>query len=73
MTEKCKHCKDGWLDNRFGQDVECVNGILIDIDVYHEGYQRDAVYPVAPCHPDWERQCAGDDNVGFDCQERLAR
>lgn len=73
MSQNCKHCKNGWLDNRFGQDVECVNGILIDIDVYHEGYRRDALYPVAPCHPDWQRQCAGEENVGLDCQERLAR
>lgn len=73
MTSACKFCKNGWLDNRFGQDVECINGILIDIDVYHEGYERDLIYPVAPCHPDWQRQLDGEEDVGLDCQERLAR
>ncbi len=57
----CPHCQNGFLDNRFGQDVECVNGILIDIDVYHEGHQRDVCYPVAPCHPDWSKQDADPD------------
>ena len=33
----CQHCKNGFLDGRFGQDVECVNGVLIDIDEAHEG------------------------------------
>jgi hypothetical protein len=46
----CRHCKNGWFaDQRFGIDVECVNGVLIDIDVAHEGWQRDNVYPAAPC------------------------
>lgn len=68
----CKHCKNGWFyDHRFGTDVECVNGILIDIDVYHDGYQTDVCYPVAPCHPKWDDQCNG---IEFDddSQERLA-
>ena len=36
----CKHCRNGQFDNRFGEDVECVNGVLIDIDVAHEGWQQ---------------------------------
>lgn len=56
----CKHCISGWFDGRFGQDVECVNGILIDIDEAHEG-ARDHVHPVAPCHPMWERQITDPD------------
>lgn len=67
----CKHCRNGWLDNRFGEDVECVNGVLIDIDVFHEGWQRDVDYPVAPCHPMWDRQQAGEDDFPNDCQKRL--
>ena len=60
MSDNCKHCRQGYFDGqRFGQDVECVNGILIDIDVYHDGWQRDTDYPVAPCHPAWKKQCAG--------------
>lgn len=46
---KCAHCENGWLGNRFGQDVECVNGVLIDIDVAHEGWTEDEAYPSAPC------------------------
>lgn len=69
----CKHCQHGWFDGQpFGQDVECVNGVLIDIDVAHEGWQTDVIYPVAPCHPMWARQAAGDESFENDCQERLA-
>jgi hypothetical protein len=71
MNATCTHCRNGFLDNRFGQDVECVNGVLIDIDEAHEGWQRDVVYPVAPCHPMWTRQQSGDDEFPNDCQERL--
>lgn len=71
MGERCQHCLNGWFsDHRFGPDVECVNGILIDIDVYHDGYQRDVNYPVAPCHPMWDRQVKGKDFPN-DSQERL--
>ncbi len=70
----CRHCRNGFFDNqRFGQDVECVNGILIDIDVAHEGWQRDTDYPVAPCHPMWARQQSRDGHFVNDCQERLAQ
>ena len=66
----CAHCKNGYLAGRFGEDVECVNGVLIDIDVAHEGWQRDTDYPVAPCHPGWAAQCAEQD-FDNDCQGRL--
>lgn len=70
MGEACKHCRNGFLDNRVGQDVECVNGVLIDIDVAFEGWARDVDYPVAPCHPMWSRQ-QGSEDFPNDCQERL--
>jgi hypothetical protein len=71
MSEHCKHCQNGWFDDqRFGQDVECVNGVLIDIDVYHEGWARDTILPVAPCHPGWAAQCAEED-FDNDSLERL--
>ncbi len=66
----CKHCQNGWFDDqRYGQDVECVNGVLIDIDVAHDGWSRDTDYPLAPCHPKFKSQ----NRRGFrsDCQERL--
>lgn len=67
---KCQHCIAGWFDGKYGPDTECVNGVLIDIDVATEGWQRDVVYPVAPCHPMWGRQQEGQD-FDNDCQERL--
>lgn len=74
MTAACKHCRNGFFDGRFGEDVECVNGVLIDIDVATEGWATDTVYPVAPCHPQWAAQCkayANGDDIVTDCQERL--
>lgn len=71
---RCRHCDNGFLDGRFGRDVECVNGVLIDIDEYHEGWQRDVCYPVAPCHPDYLKQA--DDPLWVsnftDVQKRLS-
>ena len=69
-ADRCQFCENGFLYARFGRDIECVNGILIDIDVANEGWQHDVEYPVAPCHPMWSRQMAGDDFPN-DCQERL--
>ena len=64
----CKHCKNGWFDDqRFGTDVECVNGVLIDIDVAREGWQRDVEYPSAPCVSRLGEWPKGD----MGCQARL--
>lgn len=57
----CKHCSNGYFARGtngfyFGQDVECVNGVLIDIDEFNEGNSPDVIRPVAPCHPMWEAQ-----------------
>jgi hypothetical protein len=72
MSLPCKHCQNGWFhDSRYGTDVECVNGVLIDIDVYTEGWAPDVLYPVAPCHPMWGRQQAGDEGFKNDSLERL--
>ena len=66
MSGDCAHCRSGWFDPKsggfyFGQDVECVNGVLIDIDEFNEGCALDVIRPVAPCHPMWKRQCADPD------------
>lgn len=76
MGATCKHCRDGFFDpnsggHYFGQDIECVNGVLIDIDEYHEGWPRDVIKPVAPCHPMFARQQAGDESWRNDSLERL--
>ncbi|GAA0765850.1 hypothetical protein [Brevundimonas olei] len=69
----CTHCRNGFLDNQFGQDVECVNGVLIDIDEYYEGHDPHRAYPVAPCHPDWDKQCSDPGEwVSDDVQSRLS-
>ena len=68
----CQHCKNGYLANRFGQDVECVNGILIDIDEYNEGWDESIVRPVAPCHPGWSKQRA-DENWSTSLQDIHSR
>lgn len=48
-ADACKFCQNGFLGNRFGEDVECVNGVLIDIDRATEGRSRAEAYPPAPC------------------------
>ncbi len=73
MTD-CKHCRNGFFDgNRFGVDVECVNGVLIDIDEAHEGISPNTVRQVAPCHPCWEKQKSDPDGETWynDSIERL--
>ncbi len=69
-SKQCKFCNQGYFDcggpYYFGQDVECVNGVLIDIDEAHEGWQPDVCYPLAPCHPNYETREPNDSD------ERLA-
>ena len=61
MTD-CTHCRGGWFEGRrFGEDIHCVNGVLIDIDEAYEGPALDVVRPVAPCHPSWDAQIADPD------------
>lgn len=68
----CKHCDNGYFGGRYGQDVECVNGVLIDIDEAHDG-PTDTMYRVAPCHPMWAKQLADPDgDWPNDTIERLA-
>lgn len=70
--QHCKHCRDGWFNGRFGQDVECVNGVLIDIDEFNEGWSGNTIHPVAPCHPMYSRQCKDPDGDWYnDSIERL--
>lgn len=67
---KCLHCDSGYFSNRYGQDVVCINGVLIDEDEYAEGWETDVSYPVAPCHPCWPKQQAEEDFKN-DSQRRL--
>ena len=64
MSKDCTHCKNGYR----GSDVECVNGVLIDIDEFTEGHHRDLIYRPAPCHPDYCGACKGSgEQDGGDC------
>lgn len=63
----CKYCRNGWLENRYGQDVECVNGVLIDIDVATEGWDRSQAYPSAPCEACPVCGGAGHEDKSGDC------
>jgi len=73
----CTHCRNGFFDRSgnffFGQDVECVNGVLIDIDEFNEGHATDLIRPVAPCHPMWSAQVRDPDGETWvnDSIERL--
>lgn len=74
----CKHCRNGHFHHNgggfyFGQDVECVNGVLIDIDEFNEGHSPDLIRPVAPCHPMWKAQQRDPDGATWvnDSIERL--
>ena len=68
-TKRCPHCANGFLFNNYGQDVECVNGVLIDIDVANEGWEMDVDYPPAPC----QRNKRGEWKSGRnESQERLS-
>lgn len=46
QRHSCPHCSHGYFE---GSETECVNGVLIDVDEAHEGWQRDVNYPAAPC------------------------
>lgn len=64
---KCKYCNNG----HFGYgDVECVNGVLIDIDEFTEGYDPNVIRPPAPCHPARCQTCGGTGEMdGGDCPD----
>lgn len=49
----------GGLRCHLGGDRECINGVCIDVDVYTEGWERDVIYPPAPCHPNRCERCNG--------------
>jgi len=42
----CTHCNNGQFNDT---DIMCISGVLIDVDEFTEGWQRDIAYPPAPC------------------------
>ena len=55
MSRVCQ----GGLRCHLGGDDECINGVRIDVDVYTGGWERDVIYPPAPCHPNRCERCGG--------------
>ena len=67
MTQKhCKHCDNGF----FADEMECINGIMIDVDDFSEGFfAADVWRQPAPCHPLYCLYCTGTgDADGGDCE-----
>lgn len=52
--------------SHLGQDVECVNGVAIDIDVFTSGWSRDTLQTLAPCHPHYCSNCWGTGSISED-------
>lgn len=67
----CSTCDKEQLAARFGENIECVNGVLIDIDEAMAGWDNRANYSVAPCHPMWEQQTSTNTDLAHDVQTRL--
>lgn len=45
-----------------GGDVECCDGVVMDIDEFTEGWQPDAIYPPHSCNPRFCSTCGGTDD-----------
>lgn len=70
MSEQCKFCRQGW--NQEWGDIHCLAqlggpAILMDIDVWMEGFPSNIIYPPAPCNPkrnkrtgDWKSRAKPD-------------
>jgi len=41
----------GQMRGTYLSESGCHDGVWMDDDVYHEGWERDVVYPVCPCSP----------------------
>lgn len=60
-------CRKHW---GLGHDIECVHGVLIDIDEYTEGYARDVIRPPCSCNPKFCKKCHGTGEIkGGDCPD----
>jgi len=60
VSPTCSHCQCGSLAGAgYPRDFVCRNGVAIDVDVWSEGWSRDSVYPLAPCHPGFCGTCRG--------------
>lgn len=42
-----------------GCALGCCNGVAMDVDVFHEGYAHDTIYPPCPCNPKFCKTCSG--------------
>jgi len=51
----------------YGHDMECVQGIIIDIDEYTEGCQTNLIRPPCECNPKRCKTCNGSGNKEYEC------
>jgi len=47
-----------------GGDVECCNGVAMDVDEYREGWNPETIYPPCSCNPNGCKRCKGTGFVG---------
>lgn len=43
----------------YGNDIECCGGVIMDVDVYTEGWAPDEVFRACPCNPNGCKRCGG--------------
>jgi DNA-binding winged helix-turn-helix (wHTH) protein len=63
LTVAPRRCAGGKRCN-LGGDLECINGIVIDVDEFTEGWDPHVNYKPAPCHPLWCEPCKGTGEAG---------
>lgn len=54
-------CGKSW-----GNDIECFSGVLMDCDMYYEGFPIDVTYQPCPCNPKFCKDCRGTGNATYD-------
>ena len=57
-------CRKSW-----GNDFECFDGVIMDADKYHEGFELDVIYQPCPCHPKYCHHCKGSGKAAYDVFE----
>ena len=50
-------------NQRIAGDIECCDGIVMDVDEYREGWQRDVIYQPHDCNPRFCATCSGTGEV----------
>ena len=59
MAENPRRLKFLPCNRHIAGDVECCDGVVMDIDEYTEGWQPDVIYPPCDCNPRYCATCKG--------------